>query len=68
MYGVLPVNAALKVSVWLMIAHQLVAFALYLTPLLFMWEKAIHTHHKPWYIRLPSRLPIGECYNRLKLM
>lgn len=59
-YGVLPINDAVRVSVALMVVHQFVAFALYCTPLLYMWEKFIHTHTKPWYIRLPSRLPIGE--------
>lgn len=60
MYGVLPINDAVKVSVALMVVHQFVAFALYCTPLLYMWEKFIRTHTAPWYIRLPSRLPIGK--------
>jgi hypothetical protein len=30
------------------------------TPIFFMWEKLVGTHHKPSYIRLPSRLPVGE--------
>ncbi len=41
------------------VIHQLVAYALYITPVLFMWEKLIHTHDKPLWIRLPSRLPVG---------
>ena len=32
------------------------------TPIFFMWEKLVGTHHKPSYIRLPSRLPVGELY------
>lgn len=28
-----------------------------------MWEKLVGTHHKPSYIRLPSRLPVGECFS-----
>lgn len=32
-YGLLPISAALKVSVWLMVIHQFVAFALVRTPL-----------------------------------
>lgn len=43
-YGVLPISMAVKVSVGLMVVHQWVAFALYCTPLLYMWEKLIHTH------------------------
>ena len=30
------------------------------TPIFFMWEKLVGTHYKPAYIRLPSRLPVGE--------
>lgn len=42
-----------------MIIHQCVAYALYVTPVFFMWEKLVHTHNKPLWIRLPSRLPVG---------
>ncbi|EIE25080.1 hypothetical protein COCSUDRAFT_65085 [Coccomyxa subellipsoidea C-169] len=38
-YGVLPLSNAMRLSVWLMIIHQFVAFALYVTPLLYMIEK-----------------------------
>ena len=34
------------------------------TPIFFMWEKLVGTHHKPAYIRLPSRLPVGELLHR----
>ena len=47
-------------SIILMIIHQCVAYALYVTPVFFMWEKLVHTHHKPLWIRLPSRLPVGQ--------
>jgi hypothetical protein len=30
------------------------------TPIFFMWEKLIGTHEKPAWIRLPSRIPVGE--------
>lgn len=30
------------------------------TPIFFMWEKLIGTHEKSNWIRLPSRLPVGE--------
>jgi len=43
----------------LMIIHQFVAYALYVTPVFFMWEKLVHTHQKPLWIRLPSRLPVS---------
>ena len=46
-------------SVALMIIHQLAAFAYYVTPVMYMWERLIRTHNQPWYIRLPSRLPVS---------
>lgn len=58
-YGLLPINTAKRISVWLMIIHQFITWALFVTPLLYMWEKAIRTHTKPYWIRLPSRLPIA---------
>lgn len=57
-YGVVPVSAARDVSIVLMIIHQFVAYALYVTPVFFMWEKLVKTHQKPLWIRLPSRLPV----------
>lgn len=39
-----------KVSVCLMIVHQLAAFAYYVVPLMFMWERVIGTHNKPWWV------------------
>ena len=36
MYGLLPITTVKKVSVWLMIIHQFIAWSLYVTPLLFM--------------------------------
>ena len=36
MYGLLPVTTVKKISVWLMIIHQFIAWSLYVTPLLFM--------------------------------
>lgn len=86
-FGLLPVDAGLKVAVWLMVVHQVggapqlqarrhlgghastaestfcvqfVAFALYCTPLLYMFEKLVGVHEKALWIRLPCRLPVGE--------
>ncbi|KAK9796248.1 hypothetical protein WJX73_001881 [Symbiochloris irregularis] len=58
-YGAVPVNGWRDASIVLMIIHQCVAYALYVTPVFFMWEKLIRTHHKPLWIRLPSRLPVA---------
>ena len=41
-------------------AVQCIAYAIYITPVFFMWEKLIGTHYKPNWIRLPSRLPVGK--------
>lgn len=38
---------------------QCIAYAIYITPVFFMWEKLIGTHYKTNWIRLPSRLPVG---------
>ena len=46
-------------SVALMIVHQFVAFALYVTPLIFMFERLWGSHNTRWYIRMPLRLPVG---------
>ena len=35
-YGVLPITAVKKASVWMMIFHQFIAWSLYVDPLLYM--------------------------------
>jgi len=35
-YGVLPITAVKKASVWMMIFHQIIAWSLYVNPLLYM--------------------------------
>lgn len=42
-----------------MIIHQAFAYAMFIMPVHHMWEKLIKTHDKPYWIRLPSRLPVG---------
>ncbi len=44
----------------MMIIHQFIAFALYGTSLMFIWEKLWRVHHRPWYIRIPVRVPLSE--------
>ncbi|CAL5220457.1 g2477 [Coccomyxa viridis] len=58
-YGVLPKNGWMVASIIIMLIHQIIAYALYVTPIFFMWEKLVGTHYKPAYIRLPSRLPVA---------
>ena len=41
---------------------QICAFAYYSAPLYYITEKALRVHHKPFYIRVPCRYPVGEHY------
>ena len=59
----LPLNNFMRVSVALMIVHQFVAFALYVTPLIFMFERLWGSHNARWFVRLPLRLPIGALHS-----
>lgn len=38
--------------------RQAIAFALYYMPLAAIWEKLLHVHTKPRWIRIPLRLPL----------
>ena len=59
-YEVLPESTVRSVSIVLMIVHQCFAYAMFIMPVHHMWEKLIKTHDKPYWVRLPSRLPVGE--------
>ena len=58
-YDILPDSSVRSVSIVLMIIHQAFAYAMFIMPVHHMWEKLIKTHDKPYWIRLPSRLPVG---------
>lgn len=58
-FGLLPVNTGLKIAAWLMVVHQFVAFALYCTPLLYMFEKLCGVHEKSLWLRYLVRLPVA---------
>lgn len=47
----------LKASIFLMLAHQGIAYALYFLPLAFMVEKLFRVHTKPLPYRILARLP-----------
>lgn len=51
-------DAWLKISIFLMILHQAIAFAIYFLPLAFIWEKLIGVHTKPFWVRVICRLPL----------
>lgn len=59
-YDSLPESSVRSVSIVLMIIHQAFAYAMFILPVHHMWEKLIKTHDKPYWVRLPSRLPVGE--------
>ena len=61
----LPDSAVRSVSIVLMITHQCIAFGMFIMPVHHMWEKLIRTHDKPFWIRLPSHLPVGELLKTL---
>ena len=56
--SVLPVSPLRSTAVVLMVAHQCVAFGLFITPLYFVWEKLIGTHHANYRTKVLSRVPI----------
>lgn len=64
----LPLSDWMRVSVALMIVHQFVAFALYVTPLIFMFERLWGSHNARWYIRMPLRLPVGAHTMHVQLL
>ena len=56
--SVLPASPLRSTAVILMIAHQCVAFGLFITPLYFVWEKLIGTHHAKYRTKVLSRVPV----------
>lgn len=57
-YASLPDSGWKKASIYMMYIHNMTAFTLHFNPFLYMWERMIFTHNKPWYIRIPSRIPV----------
>ncbi|GBF93363.1 auxin transporter [Raphidocelis subcapitata] len=58
-FAIFPPSAAKNAGIILMVAHQIVAFALFALPVCVMWEKLVGTHSKPKPLRLLSRIPVG---------
>ena len=61
-YGVIAKfdkNGWLKASIFLMVVHQSIAYALYFLPLSFMSEKLFRVHTKPMYLRSLARIPVS---------
>ena len=54
-----PASTSKYAMAILMNIHQFIAFALYGTSLAYIWEKALRIHTKPWYVRVPARLPLA---------
>jgi hypothetical protein len=59
-FAIYPPSTARSVGIVTMVLDQLTAYGLFVHPLLITWEKGLRVHHRPWYIRLPARLPVGE--------
>jgi hypothetical protein len=59
-FSIYPPSTARSVGIVTMVLDQLTAYGLFVHPLLITWEKGLRVHHRPWYIRLPARLPVGE--------
>ena len=60
-YSILPATKWREASVYIMLVHNIAAFTLHVQPLMFIWERIIHTQKLPYYFRLPSRIPAGLC-------
>lgn len=58
-FAVYPASGYRTTAIILMIGHQMVAFLLFIMPVFYMWEKALKIHDKPYYMRLPLRLPVA---------
>jgi hypothetical protein len=58
-YGVMPQDVWLHISVWLMIIHQMLVFAFVMLPVFFMAEKACRVHTRSIWLRYLVRIPIG---------
>lgn len=56
--SVLPGSPLRSTAVVLMVAHQCVAFGLFITPLYFVWEKLIGTHYASYKVKVMSRVPV----------
>ncbi|KAH9309620.1 hypothetical protein KI387_037531, partial [Taxus chinensis] len=56
--SVLPSSIFRNIALCFMIAHQALAFGLYVMPLNFMWEKVIGVHSSKYWIRVICRLPV----------
>lgn len=57
-FAIFPPTVQRDIGIVLMVAHQVVAYLLFIMPCVVLWEKIIKTHDKPLWIRLPSRLPV----------
>ncbi|KAK9918010.1 hypothetical protein WJX75_000512 [Coccomyxa subellipsoidea] len=57
-YSILPPSGWRTASVYIMLIHNIAAFTLHVQPLMFLWERFVHTQGLPYYFRLPSRLPM----------
>uniref|UniRef100_A0A0C9RQK5 TSA: Wollemia nobilis Ref_Wollemi_Transcript_23155_1695 transcribed RNA sequence n=1 Tax=Wollemia nobilis TaxID=56998 RepID=A0A0C9RQK5_9CONI len=57
--SVLPSSIFRSIALCFMIAHQAIAFGLFVLPLHFMWEKLLGVHQSHYLIRVIARLPVA---------
>eukprot|EP00884_Botryococcus_braunii_P009818 jgi/Botrbrau1/18838/Bobra.177_2s0003.1 len=58
-FGSVPQSIWRQISICLMLIHQVAAFAYYSAPLYYLWEKFLHVHTSPYWIRIPLRYPVA---------
>lgn len=57
-FNLFPRSAARDFGIIMMSLHQAVAFGLFAGPLFHMFEKLVHVHDKPFWVRAIARLPL----------
>lgn len=67
-FSVLPASTFRSIGLGFMIAHQAIAFGLYVMPLNFMWEKLLHVHQSHYLVRIVARIPVAILLWFLALM
>ena len=58
-FAIFPNSPAKSVGIVLMVAHQLVAYILFMLPVAIMVEKLCRVHHKGYALRVTARIPLA---------
>lgn len=57
-FDIFPPSLAKSFSIWLMVIHQIFAFGLYITPVMYITEKIVGTHESAYWKRILTRIPV----------